>query len=370
MQKKRVAVLDIGSSKMTAFIGERGVNKTFIIKGFKEIEYSGYVGGEFLNLAETTDVIKQLAVSLKTSSPDTEKIFVGVPAGFTRNIVRDAQISFNKKRKITEKEVYALYERGYKDEIIGCSVINRSPILFELDDFRKTPDAMGEFSSTLKGRISYILCIDYFTKTIRSALAEIGFDDVEFVSVALAEAMYLIAPEQRDRLALLVDVGYIASTFMLVQGDGILYQRSFDYGGGFITAGLTERFDADFDVAEKLKRKVTLSIDASSDDVYEVINGDECVYFNKNKVKTTILSSLDKLAEEIDTCFKNTRINIPEYLPLLITGGGVCFLRGAKEHLSNRLNVIVDTVSPNIPLYDTPINSSYLSVLNLALEQQ
>ena len=75
MQKKRVAVLDIGSSKMTAFIGERGVNKTFIIKGFKEIEYSGYVGGEFLNLAETTDVIKQLAVSLKTSSPDTEKNF-------------------------------------------------------------------------------------------------------------------------------------------------------------------------------------------------------------------------------------------------------------------------------------------------------
>ena len=31
MQKKSCAVLDFGSSKITAVIGERGVNKTFII---------------------------------------------------------------------------------------------------------------------------------------------------------------------------------------------------------------------------------------------------------------------------------------------------------------------------------------------------
>ena len=34
--QNQVVVLDIGSSKVTALIGERGVNKTFLIKGFSE----------------------------------------------------------------------------------------------------------------------------------------------------------------------------------------------------------------------------------------------------------------------------------------------------------------------------------------------
>ena len=42
MQKKEVAVIDVGSSKVTAIIGERGINKTFLIKGRYSYEYDGF----------------------------------------------------------------------------------------------------------------------------------------------------------------------------------------------------------------------------------------------------------------------------------------------------------------------------------------
>ena len=42
MQKKQVAVIDVGSSKITAIIGERGINKTFIIKGRYSFDYDGF----------------------------------------------------------------------------------------------------------------------------------------------------------------------------------------------------------------------------------------------------------------------------------------------------------------------------------------
>ena len=52
MQKKQVAVFDIGSSKVTAVIGERGINKTFVIKGRYSYEYDGFADGEFFDGAE------------------------------------------------------------------------------------------------------------------------------------------------------------------------------------------------------------------------------------------------------------------------------------------------------------------------------
>ena len=45
MQKKQAAVIDIGSSKITAIVGERGINKTFIIKAKYTYEYDGFADG-------------------------------------------------------------------------------------------------------------------------------------------------------------------------------------------------------------------------------------------------------------------------------------------------------------------------------------
>lgn len=369
MQKTDVAIIDIGSSKISSFVGEKGVNKTFIIKGYKEMEYSGFLSGEFLDVKETVSVIKQMANNLLTNARAIKKVYVGVPGSFTRTIIRDGQLSFDKKRKITAKEINMLYDAGLNESIHGSKVINRSPILYELDDFRKTPTVYGEYSSTLKGRMSYVLCSDYFTKIVSDAISGLGIPEVEFVSVALAEALYLINDESRDRLAILVDVGYITSTFAIIQGDGILYQRSFDFGGGMITASLSETFDIDFEVAEKLKRKATISVTNGETDSYEIISGDEGLYFNKNTVKEIILRSIDTLAEEIDNCLTNSRINVPDYAHILVTGGGISYLRGAKERLSNMLNKVVETVAPALPFMDKPINSSYLSILNLALDE-
>ncbi len=367
-KNEQVAVVDIGSSKLTAFIGERGVNKTFIIKGYNEILYSGYWAEDFLDEEETETKLRQLLLTIKQSKSIVKKVFVGVPANFTKNIVRDAQISFNKKRKITEKEIEELYKVGFGAEFSDYKIINRSPIYYELDDFRKTPDAIGEQSATLKGRVSYVLAKENVLSFLRKILKTEDFSEIEFVSVPLAEALYLISPDERDRLAFVADIGYISTSFSIVQGDGMLFLTHYNFGGGVIAGCIAESFNVSFDIAEKVLKKASLSTETKENDVYEIMSGDDCMYFNMNKVKKIIVENLDKLAEELENSFKKARIEIPEYLPLLITGGGITYIRGAKEHLSNRLNVNVEVIYPDLPLYNKPVNSSVLSVLNLALD--
>ena len=81
MQKKQVAVFDIGSSKITAVIGQRGVNQTFIIKGRYFYDYDGFADGAFFGVERLQRILRSLADVVRKNKIDT--IYVGVPGEFT-----------------------------------------------------------------------------------------------------------------------------------------------------------------------------------------------------------------------------------------------------------------------------------------------
>ena len=368
MQKKQVAVLDVGSSNITAVVGERGINKTFLIKGEGCFEYDGFTNGEFLDVDTfKSAVLSAVQLLKKTLRSSLDTVYVGVPGDFTRVLVKDSQISFPKKKRITEEDVDTLFDAAFILQNSKYTLINRSAIVYELDDCRRLANPVGEASEILKGKLSFVLCNNYFLDIVRTALKVGGVENVEFVSSALAQAMYLVSAETRDRIAEIVDVGYISTTFTLIQGDGIIYQKSFDYGGGFITASLTERLDMQFSDAEEIKKKVNLS--RASAYGLDIIDDENGRYYNVEEVKETIKDSLDILCENISSAIEDSGYVIPEYVPLMITGGGIALIRGAKEHVSSRLNCVVEILAPSIPLMEKPNKASVLSLLDLALEQ-
>jgi len=58
MAKNTVSVLDFGSSKLTLLVGNRTVNNNFNIISSSDIEYAGFMNGEFLeeeNLQKTEE---------------------------------------------------------------------------------------------------------------------------------------------------------------------------------------------------------------------------------------------------------------------------------------------------------------------------
>ena len=50
MNRKSVAALDVESSAVTALIGERGVNNTFVFKGIHTHPYDGFAEAEFFDV--------------------------------------------------------------------------------------------------------------------------------------------------------------------------------------------------------------------------------------------------------------------------------------------------------------------------------
>lgn len=366
MKKRQVAVLDFGSSKITAVVGERGINKTFVIKARKDFLYDGFADGEFFDTDALKGILHDCGEFIRNSSSEDLTVYVGVPGEFTSVTIKDSQISFPKKKKIDDKDVDALFDAAFVLSSARKVLINRSAVIFELDDYRRLNNPIGEYSEILKGRLSFITCDKYFIETVRPALRAVGVESCEFVSSALAEAMYLLEPETRDRVAVILDVGHIISTFSLIQGDGILYQYSFGYGGGYITALLMRNLGVGYDVAEAVKRKVNLSrfTVGGNNDLVNVGAGE---YYNAEKVRETIKISLDDLCEMVTDAVDNSGYVIPEYVSISLTGGGITHIRGAKEFVSGRLGCVIETLAPKIPLSGKPEEASLYSLLDLTL---
>ena len=368
MQKKQVAVLDIGSSELRAYIGERGVNKTFIIKGTQTFSYEGFSDREFFDVEELKKKLLSAGNFFKKASRTGVVLYVGVPGDFTDVQVRLGQISFPKKKKITEQDVDSLYDSTFMLNSAKKSIINRSAIVYELDDSRRLANPVGAVSEILKGKLSFVLCDNYFIDIIKKSLNACGINQIEFVSTSLAQAMYLVDAEVRDRIAVIADVGYISTTISVVHGDGILFQKSFGYGGGYITASLSESFNISFDDAENLKRKSSITRVNLANQI-EILDDASGKYYNLEEVKKCICYALDGFCDEVTNCLDGLGFVLPDYVHLMITGGGISLLRGAKEYIASRLGMAVEIISPKVPLLDSPLESSALSLMDLALEQ-
>ncbi len=369
---KETAVLDIGSSKITVMIAEKGINNTFNIKSSSEEAYDGFGGGEFFSVDSLKTAIKN---AVKKAGENLrykiKKIYVSVPSEFSYIENREINATFNKRKKLRDADIYEIFDSS-QNFPENSFIINRSPIYFILDDNRKVLNPVGEITSKLNIMISYILTDKSFVELISNILSEENIFDIDFISSALAESLYLTEPEMRDSGLVLIDCGYITTSVSLVKGNGIIGLKAFSMGGGHISGDLCQCLNLSFSQAENLKKKVVLSLDATDNDFYEVnINGSmqpvSCKLVNE-----IILARLDMFCEIFNKIFNSNEFNLQNkpFIPILVTGGGLNYLKGAKDYLGKQLGKNIEYIAPMVPQMNRPHYSSTLSLLDIALTQE
>lgn len=367
MRSKYVSVLDFGSSKVSVMIGEKGINGTFNIRGQSEVEYAGYFNGEFVEPEKLYEVVSKAIVKAETNSGlKVAKLYIGVPAEFSFSECRNGSVAFGKRCRVKSKHILELFENAgreikYKD----ATIISRSPVFFLLDDNRKVVTPEGEITTKISGQVSFVLADNRFVNIVDDIIKNMGLPEVEYVSSPLAESLYVLDPETRDGGAILIDIGYLTTFVAHIKGDGILSLNKFSVGGGHISADLCQVLQIPFSEAENLKRKVVLSLQTTDADYYEV-NIDGKVTPVSAKLTNEIVSArLDMIIELTVRALTQMRNN--SYVPLYLTGGGVCLLKGGKDYISKCLGENIEIIASRVPGLSKPNYSSVLGLLDLAL---
>lgn len=369
--KNCFAALDVGSSKVTAITGERGVNGTFAVGATAEVEYDGFSEGQFFDIRRFKAAISSAITSVsETSKKQIGRVYVGVPSAFIRIENRKFKISLGKKKRVKQSDVDELFGAGKeKIAVDGYEIVYASDIFFALDDNRRVLDPIGNVSSMLGGYITYELCEKYFINAVRSALSELRINDVRFVYEGYCEGSSLIEKGATETSALIIDVGYITTSSTIFSGNGVYAKDSFDFGGGMITAAFVEAFGLSPDSAEALKREVSLGFIRGGKSHYTVDDDGEIKLFPVEDVNEIVIGALDALAENVESFIDEnaTRVNVSD---VYLTGGGISAVRGAKEHLSGRLGQSVELLKPKAPQYNKAIYASLISLLDFALKEQ
>lgn len=366
------AILDIGSRSIVTLIGENGVNGTFNILGKGETTYAGFQNAEFL---EPENLRLAIANSISNAEMMADakvtEIFIGVPSEFCSCVTKNIALTFPRAKRISKFDIDNIFKIGNNFEKepyfqpINCSVV-----YYDLDGEKRVIDPLNMKAKKIVGQISYILAMKSFLSLLKSIFVDLRISLMGFVSEALAESLYLFDPDVRDKYVLLVDIGYITTSVSLSRGNALIYLGSFSMGGGYIATDLMQCLKISYSEALRLKRKIVLGWNASASDTYEV-EGDEYMKTYAAKATNEIASDrLDMICDYIQKCLDKCIYDLPDFLPMYVTGGGVCNISGVCNHMSKRFKRQVVPVSTRNLQNTMPYDTSEEGMLNMILNLQ
>ncbi len=342
--KNIAAAIDFGTSKIVTLVAESGGFNRCDIIGSGTVPYDGYLDGRW-NAPDklATAVRSSISAAELESKMKIKELYVGVPCEYMRVLCASAEVSVAEPDgRVTDQDVNAVQDVAADQLDLAHEngvVIHRSPAWFMIDGGKKGMSPVGMRGRSLSAQVSFILADPDFIESIRELFSAMGITVMGFLSPSMGEALLLLPLDDRDRAAVLADVGYLNTEFSVVWGDALVYHCVLPVGGGHMTADLATELEIPMRAAEQIKRSYIFlpdEFDPASDP--EVVDeAGKRLTFPLTLVKSIIEKDASELAEMIGLAIKDAEGMLGPRSQVFVTGGGIAMMRGGREFLAQKL---------------------------------
>lgn len=336
MKNNFVAILDFGSSKVTCMAATKVAGRSdFVIRAVGQSAYNGFDDNswyepETISFA-VTDAISQ--VEKKMDSPIKE-IFVGVPGVFCATVTSEASVTFHSKKKIDGDDIQELIKKADIFDVGPDNIpMGGKPVYFILDGALKTFDPVGSVASKLTALVSFSFMKNYFRNSVSPVLLQKGIKKVTYMNTCDAETQFIAQTMGLTDYCIVVDVGHITTNVMLSGGKSLLFSRTFSLGSGYLASDLCQVEGCEYKVAMATLEKINFSLEFREGDTYNV-NG---VALDAKRTNEILKARIGQIADYIIKSFQYCDKEIPYNTPVILTGGGLTYLRGGAYVLSTFL---------------------------------
>ena len=275
--------------------------------------------------------------------------------------------------EVTEEAVNAVQDAAADKLRIresGGMVMHRTPSWFIVDDGKKTMSPGGR-GAKLRAKTTFIIADPQFIEDVSEMLGQHDITILGFLSPSLGESLLVLSLEERDRGALLIDVGYLNTEISVVEGDAIVYHAILPRGGGHITADLAMELRVPMRAAEQIKRNYVFNPDEFDMDSFSE------VYDDKGRRRTFPRDVVSRIAEgsfkELSDMIAMTISNDAEQFlgkrsQVYLTGGGIALMRGAREALAAAIGRPVKISAAKSSKLNSPVYASALGLADLIFD--
>ncbi len=363
--------MDFGTSKIVALVAETSGRQRCDIIGAGIATYDGFLEGQWNAPDQLNQAISDAVQKAEEQSHTRiREINVGVPGAFSRVYTVEAKVDLQgADPHVTEKDINELFQRATENlgDIQGA-IIHRSPAWFIVDDGKKTLEPAGVRGYELRGMISFIVADRFFLDDVTERFRSMGIAVSGCYSTPTGQAMLFIPDEERDRSAVLVDMGYLTTEVMVVEGDAITFLKTLPMGGGLMAADLAYGLEVNLTEAEKIKRAYIFGLAAGQESFDAVDREGNAKTFTKEEVEQVLEPRVEEICDEVQEALKLSGVRLGNWSPVYLTGGALSINRGGKDFLAGKLNKPVRDLPRRAVKLSSPAYSSALGLLDLIID--
>ena len=370
--KNMIAAMDFGTSKMVVLVAETGGKPRCDIIGAGTMPYDGYMDGQW---NDPDRLNENIAATVRKAEDQAHtrirEIKVGVPGEFSTVKTVEAKVTLQgSDPRVTEKDIDELFSMADSElgDVRG-SVIHRSPAWFVVDDGKKTLEPVGMHGYELRVMLSYVIADQFFIEDVAERFSSLGITVTGWYSSLVGQAMLFVPAEERDRVSVLVDMGYLSTEVMVVEGDAITYLKTIPMGGGHMAADLAYGLEVSLECAEQVKRAYIYGLSAGQPTFEVTEKNGENKTFPRETVEKVLEPRTEEICEAVRDAIKESGVKLSKWSPIFLTGGGLAINRGGRDFLAAKLDKPVRELPRKAAKLSSPAYSSALGLLDLIIDQ-
>ena len=355
------AALDIGSSKVCCVIAK--------ISRDGRINIAGY-GLSVCNAVETAEQMANERIS---------KIIVNVSGDKIRSSIKDATITLNKNRPISESDINKVIEKGInKINVEGCELIHCLPTNYRLNFGEEIKDPRNIFGENLSVDIMLGLVPDIIYRNLSTVIENAHLEIVGKAFSAYASGLACLVDDEKEIGATVIDIGGGVTSIASFKHGYPVYFSSIPVGGNNVTNDIAFGLTTSFAHAERLKTLhgcafLTRKDSEETINVYPVGEEDDSSIkqITKAELISIITPRIEEIFELVNQKLDEQGLRDISSHRVVLTGGG-SQLSGIREVATMVLDKQVRIGRPknvsNLPeLLYNPAYSTCIGLLLFAL---
>ncbi|KQS01952.1 cell division protein FtsA [Sphingomonas sp. Leaf357] len=339
-----ITALDIGSSKVSAMIAQKGDGGELIVLGTGQRESRGVKRG-YIADADATEAAVREAVEQaeRIAGVNIQNVWVSFSAGGLVSDVASIEFELGGHR-VEQSDIDALLHAGRESiDPAGRMVLHAQPALYTLDGLTGVKKPLGLHADRLGVHIHVVAADGSPVRNLGLCVANAHLEVKSIIAAPVATGMACLSDEERELGVALVEMGAGITNVSLFAGGMLVGLTSIPYGAQDITDDIASAFGTSRAQAERLKCFYG-SANASPRDNHDMIevapiseDGQaEGSRITRAQLIAVIRQRLDHLIGEVQKALTDLKFSGPVGRQVVLTGGGA-ELKGIADYAQQAL---------------------------------
>jgi cell division protein FtsA len=329
--------LDVGTSKVTAIVGEVTDEGALDVAGIGMADSRGIKRGLVVNLEAAVDSIKRAIEEAElTAGIEIDTVHLALSGAHVKGFNSRGVVAVaGKNREIAKDDVRRAIDAAKAVNLpSGREILHVLPQDFVVDDQDGIGAPVGMTGSRLEVNVHIITGNSSSTQNIVACVNRAGVEVAETVLEQLAASEAVLTPDERELGVALVDIGGGTTDFAIFERGSLWHTGVISVGGDHFTNDIAVGLRTPVPDAEKVKRRCGCALSAmvGEDEVMEVasVGGRKPRIMSRRIISEILQPRAEEIFHLLWDEIRRASFDKSLHSGIVLTGGGA-LLEGVAE---------------------------------------